>query len=184
MDHTQLVAEVVSIRRRTHADLNGDAWRWLSVWAAVSAGFVLILAVPALNELARWYWMAGVPVGLIGTGAAEYVDPKSDHRVRRREWPYWATGAGITAIITVGGPVLPGDWILVWIWIVLAAGFGVLLRLDGEPRFARGLWLVSAGFAMIGLVARDPVGASIVCGCVFVVTLLGTAWASHLRSTA
>ena len=183
MDHTQLLAEVASIRRKTHADLNGDAWRWLSVWAAVSFGFVLTLAVPSLNDLARWYWMAGVPVALMGTGFAEYVDPTSDRRVRRREWPYWATGAGITAVISFGGPMLPGEWILVWIWIVLAAGFAVLLTLDGEPRFARGLWAASAGFAVIGLVAREPVGASIVCGCVFVVTLSGTAWASHLKST-
>lgn len=183
MDHTQLLAEVASIRRKTHADLNGDAWRWLTVWAAVSFGFVLTLAVPAWNDVARWYWMAGVPIGMIGTGIVEYIDPTSDRRVRRREWPYWATGAGITAFITAGSAILPGAWILVWIWIVLAAGFAVLLRLDGEPRFARGLWALSAGFVPIGLFATEPVGASIVCGCVFVVGLLGTAWASHLKST-
>lgn len=183
MDHTQLLEEVASIRRKTQADLNGDAWRWLAVWSAVSLGFVLTLAVPAWNDLAHWYWLVGVPAGMVGTGLAEYVDPISDRRVRRREWPYWATGAGITALITAAGPILPGSWILVWIWIVLAGGFAVLLQLDGEPRFARGLWASSAGFGLIGLVAREPVGASIVCGCVFVIGLLGTAWASHLKST-
>ena len=183
MDHTQLLAEVASIRRKTQADLNRDAWRWLSVWAAVSFGFVLTLAVPAWNDVSRWYWIVGVPVGLVGTGAAEFLDPNSDRRVRRREWPYWATGAGITALITAAGSILPGAWILVWIWVVLAGGFAVLLRLDREPRFARGLWAMSAGFGLVWLLAREPVGASIVCGCVFVVGLLGTAWASHLKST-
>jgi hypothetical protein len=184
MDHRQLLAEVASIRRKTHADLNGDAWRWLSVWAAVSFGFLLTLAIPAWSDVARWYWMIGVPFGMIGTGVVEYVDPTSDRRVRRREWPYWATGAGIAALISGGATVLPGAWILVWIWIVLAGGFAVLLRLDGEPHAARRMWVMSAGFGVIGLIAREPVGASIVCGSVFVIGLLGTAWASHLKSKA
>ena len=184
MDHRQLLAEVTSIRKRTHADLNGESWRWLSVWSAASLGFVLTLVVPAWHGVTNWYWMAGVPVAMIATFLAEHADPTADRRVRRRGWPYWATGAAITSLITGAGMLVPGAWILVWIWIVFAGGFAVLLHLDGEPQFARGLVAMSATFALVGIVATDPVGASVVCGSVFVAGLSGMAWASRSKSAA
>lgn len=182
MDHSQLLNEVASIRRKAQDDLSGDAWRWLSVWAVLSFGFVVTLAIPWLHAASKWYWAAGVPLGLAGTALAERFDATIDRRVRRREWPYWAAGAGITVLSSAGSFLLPGAWTLVWLWIVLSAGFGVLLRLDGEQRLAQGLWLLAAAFALLAPVATDAVTTSIIFGSVFVVALVGTAGVSHVAS--
>lgn len=182
MDDSQLLDEVDSIRRRTQADLACGAWRWLLVWAGVAAGFVLTLAVPSLHAVSKWYWAAAVPLGLVATVLVDTLNPEADRRVRRREWPYWATAVGITFLNTAGSVVLPGPWMLIWLWVVLAAGFAVFLTLEREPQLSRMLWVIAGSFAFVGLIGADPFTASMMLGAVFVLALTGAAAVSHRRA--
>lgn len=179
MDDSQLLREIDSIRRRTQSDLACGAWRWLLVWATVAAGFVLTLAFPGLHAVSRWYWAAAVPLGLAATVLVDAFNSEADRRVRRREWPYWATGGAITVLNTGGGAVLPGGWMLIWLWIVLAGGFAVFLALEGERRLSRMLWVLAGVFAFVGLIGVDPLAGSTSLGAIFVLALTGAAAVSH-----
>lgn len=181
MNDAQLLAELSSIRRRTRADLACGAWRWLALWAALSFGFVLTLVVPALHTYAGHYWLAAVPVGLAGTVAVDIFNRGADRRVRRSEWPYWATAAGITVGNTTGSLVLTPQWMLVWLWVVFAAGFAVFLRLEGEVLISRILFACSAAFGLFGLLAGGGITTSITLGATFVLVLGVAAWAGYRR---
>lgn len=182
MDDSQLLAEVASIRRRTQADLACGAWRWLLVWAAVAGGFVLTLAYPSLHSVASWYWAAAVPIGLVATVLVDTFNSEAERRVRRREWPYWATAGAITVLNTAGSVVLPGPWMLIWLWVVLAGGFAVFLALEREPRLSRMLWVLAGVFSLVGLIGIDPLTGSMMLGAVFVLALTGAAAVSHRRA--
>lgn len=181
MDHVDLQSELDSIRRRTKRDLACGAWRWLSVWAVLSAVFVVTLAVPPWRGVAETYWLIGVPVGIVGTVVADMSNRAADRRVRRREWPYWATAAAMTVAGNLASFVLPGAWPAVWLWVVFCGGFGMLLRLEGEDRQARGFWVLGAVFALLAFTSFDPIATSVVFGAVFVTALVWAVW-SNLRA--
>lgn len=181
MNHSELLDELVSIKRRTHADLSAGAWRWLLVWAVISLGFVVMLAVPALHGPAKWYWTLAVPLGLGATMIVDRWNTGSDSRVRRRDLPYWLTTVGMLVLTTGGGFALPGRWPLVWLWVVLAGGFAVLLGLEGERRMSQALWLLTATFAVLAVIAVDPWSTSITFGGLFALALGFAAKASHSR---
>jgi hypothetical protein len=181
MNPSELFDELVSIKRRTHADLSAGAWRWLLVWAVISLGFVVMLAVPALHGPAKWYWTLAVPLGLVATMIADRSHAGSDSRVRRRDRPYWLTTAGMLVLTTAGGLTLPGGWPLVWLWVVLAGGFAVLLGLEGERRLSKALWLLTATFAVLAVIAVDPWSTSMTFGGMFSLALVFAAKASHGR---
>lgn len=183
MNDAQLLDELATIRRRTQRDLNNGAWRWLLLWAGISAGFVFTLAVPPLHPVSHWYWAAAVPLGLAGTVLVDLLNPDADSRVRKADWPYVATTVGITAANVAGSLVLPGAWVLVWIWIVFALGFSVLLRLEGEPRSARALVMLAGVYCVVGPMTTDAVSTSVVFGSVFVLALLLGAARERFRET-
>lgn len=182
MDDSLLLAEVESIRRRTQADLACGAWRWLLVWAGVAAGFVLTLAYPGWHGVSKWYWAVAVPLGLVVTVLVDTLNSEADRRVRRREWPYWATAGAITFLNTGGSVALPGPWMLIWLWVVLAGGFAVFLALEGEPQLSRMLWVLAGVFSFVGLIGIDPVAASMTLGAVFVGALTVAATVSRGRA--
>ncbi|HVR32101.1 MAG TPA: hypothetical protein VMS74_05255 [Acidimicrobiia bacterium] len=181
MNHSELLDELVSIKRRTHADLSAGAWRWLLVWAVISLGFVVMLAVPGFHGPARWYWTLAVPLGLGATMVADRWNTDSDSRVRRRDRPYWLTTAGMIVLTTGGGFILPGRWPLVWLWVVFAGGFAVLLGLEGERRLSQALWLLTATFAVLAAIAVDPWSTSMTFGGLLSLALVFAAKASHSR---
>lgn len=181
MNDAQLLDEMISIRQRTRLDLAFGAWRWMTVWTVVSFGFVVALAIPPLHTVASRYWLVGVPVGIAGTILAEVSNRSADRRVRRREWPYWATAAAMTVANTLGSVWLPGTWMLIWLWIVLAAGFSVLLGLDGEPAMSRLLAGMAVVFAAVAPLLTVHVQASIAMGAAFVLVLTGCAWLGYRR---
>ncbi|MFP5332048.1 MAG: hypothetical protein ACLGHX_06795 [Acidimicrobiia bacterium] len=181
MNDAQLLAELSSIRRRTRADLACGAWRWLSLWAALSFGFVLTLVVPGLHAYSGHYWLVAVPVGLAGTVAVDIFNRRADRRVRRSEWPYWATAVGITVGNTTGSLLLTPRWILVWLWVVFAVGFAVFLRLEGETLISRILFGCSGAFGLFGLLAGGGITTSITLGATFVLVLGVAAWAGYRR---
>ncbi|MEX0757686.1 MAG: hypothetical protein WD532_11975 [Acidimicrobiia bacterium] len=183
MNDAELLDELTAIRRRTQRDLNCGAWRWLLLWAGIFAGFVLTLAVPMLHPVAHWYWSAAVPLGLAGTVLVDLLNPETDRRVRRADWPYVATTVGITIANVAGSLLLPGAWVLVWIWIVFALGFAVLLRLEGEPRSARALVALAGVYGVVAPLTRDALSTSVVFGAVFVVALLLGAALGKLQET-
>ena len=183
MDDAQLLDELISIRRRTRRDLSCGAWRWMTVWAVVSFGFVVTLAVPSLHTVAARYWLVGVPVGIVGTMLADASNRGADRRVRRREWPYWATAAGITVANTMGSAWLPGNWILIWLWVVLAAGFSVLLWLEDDRAMSRLLAGMAVLFAAVAPLLTVQLHASIAMGAVFALVLAGSAWLGYRQET-
>lgn len=183
MNDAQLLDELAAIRCRTQRDLNNGAWRWLLLWAGLSAGFVLMLAVPVLHPVSRWYWSAAVPLGLAGTVLVDLLNPDADRRVCKAGWPYVAATLGITIANVAGSLLLPGAWVLVWIWIVFALGFAVLLRLEGEPRLAQALFALAGIYCVIAPLTPDALSTSVVFGAVFVVALLLGAAIGRLRET-
>lgn len=184
MNDAELLDELAAIRRRTQRDLNSGAWRWLFLWAGLSAGFVLTLAVPVLQPISHWYWSVAVPLGLTGTVLADLLNPDTDRRVRKADWPYVATTVGITIANVAGSLLLPGEWVLVWIWIVFALGFAVLLWLEGERQFARALVVLAGAYCIVAPMTRDALSTSVVFGAVFVVALLLSAGLGRLREIA
>ncbi|MDX1450048.1 MAG: hypothetical protein R3246_13400 [Acidimicrobiia bacterium] len=181
-DSSTLLAELTTLRRRTRSDLDSGGWRWMFVWAAVSAGFVVALAVPALHGLAAGYWAFGVPVGVLGTMATDLLH--RERRVRRREWPYWATALAITVANVAGSFLLPTGWMLVWLWIVLASGFSVLLWLERERVASRLLAAQAILFAVVSPFVTSRLGASVVMGAVFTLVLVATGWLGLSRERA
>ena len=181
MNHSELLDELVSIKRRTHADLSAGAGRWLLLWAVISLGFVVMLAVPRLHGAAKWYWTLAVPLGLGATVIVDRWNTASDSRVRRRDRPYWLTTVGMIVLTTGGGFVLPGRWPLVWLWVVFAGGFATLLALEGERRLSQALWLLAATFAVLAGFAVDPWSTSVTFGAVFSLALIFAAKANHSR---
>ncbi len=170
--------ELMEIRRRTRRDLSQDAWRWLLIWAALAFGFVVSVAVPAFHGLAAWYWTVGVPIGLLGTIAADVTRPGAN-RVRRGEHRYWLVAAAITALNVGGSLVLPLDWLLIWLWAVFAAGFAVFLRLANLPAVSRPLWMLAAVALPMGAASTDRTQTTVVLGLGFVASLLVAAKVSH-----
>jgi hypothetical protein len=181
MNDSQLLDELVSIRKRTQADLSCGAWRWLLVWAAASFGFVLALAVPGWHRLAGSYWLVMLPAAVAATVFLDVTNRTTDRRVRRRNWPYLAATLGITMANTVGSLVLPKPWMALWFWVVFCAGFGVLLSLEGERSVARALWVLGGVFAVMAPLSTDPAATSVVYGAIFVVALLTAAASDRSR---
>lgn len=179
MNDSQLLDELVSIRQRTRRDLSSGAWRWMTVWAVVSFGFVISLAVPSLHTVAARYWLAAVPIGILGTMLAEASNRSVDRRVRRRQWPYWATAAGITVANTIGSVWLPGNWILIWLWVVLATGFSILLWLENDRAMSRLLAGMAVLFAAVAPLLSVQLHASIAMGALFALVLAGSAWLGY-----
>lgn len=151
----------------------------MTVWAVVSFGFVITLAVPSLHPIAARYWLVGVPVGILGTMLADASNRSADRRVRRREWPYWATAAGITVANTLGSVWLPGNWMLIWLWVVLAVGFSVLLWLENDRAMSRLFAGLAVLFAALAPFLTVRLHASIAMGAVFVLVLAGSAWLGY-----
>jgi hypothetical protein len=179
MDHADLLQELQSIRRRTNDDLASGAWRWLVLWSVVSLGFVLTLVVPWLRPLAYHYWAYALPAGLAGTVLVDATNTRADRRVRRNDWPYAITTLAMVVATVGAGLVLPGRGTLVWLWIVLAAGFGTLLTLEGERLLGRAFGVLAVVFVLVAPFSVDPVGTSVAFGAVLAAALSGAALIGH-----
>ncbi|HSJ29743.1 MAG TPA: hypothetical protein VLB67_16175 [Acidimicrobiia bacterium] len=179
MDHADLLDELHSIRRRTNADLASGAWRWLTLWAGVCFGFLSTLVIPPLHPASRRYWLYALPLGLAGTVIVDAFNKRADRRVRRNDWPYVATTLAMVVATTGASLVLPGRGMLVWLWIVLAAGFGTLLTLDGERTLGRAFGGLTLVFAVVAPFTVDATTTSIAFGTVVVAALVAAALIGH-----
>lgn len=176
-----ILTEIDALRRVTRTELQGSSWCWLLVWAVASAGSVATLAVPALNPVAGWYWMVAVPVAVVVMVLLE-ARVGDSARARNRAGAYWLTGAGIGILNFGGGVLLPGDWMVIWLWAVMAAGFAVLLHLDRHRLAAGAFASLVPVFITAGALSDDRLTTSSVIGALFTAALVVTAWIIRSRA--
>ena len=167
-----LLDEVSSLREGTRAELRSDQWQWLWVWAAVCLGAGASVYVPGLSEYSGFYWILAVPLGLAAT---VLIERRIEERrsVRLAGWPFWTTGVGIGVLNFGGSLVLSTEVLVVFIWVVLAAGFGVLAWL-GRLRWPAGFFFgLSVMSAVLGFLVEDTFELYPILGFLFAAAITG-----------
>lgn len=164
-----MLEEIGSLRSAVEEEIRSDSWQWLLIWSVVCLGAGVTAWLEAVREYAGFYWLPAVPLALAATA---WVELRIERRrfVRQRVWPYWATGAGIGLANLVGSIWFSERVIVVWVWVVLAAGFSVLCRLGYQDRAARVFVWLAGGSALAGVMVSDTFALYPVLALVFAVT--------------
>lgn len=172
LDAQALLSEVSDLRRDTRADLQSCTWMWFLLWSAIAGGAA---ASVLWEEVAGWYWLGAVPIGLIGTALIDLRWTR-EAGVRRHDWPYWAIGGAITVLNTVASGFLSPEVVVVWVWVVLGLGFAGFCLLERAPEAAG----VLLGYAIVavaaGVVVSDTFALYPLLALAFALTLAGIAW--------
>jgi hypothetical protein len=153
MDHEvsspdEILAEVGRVRRQTRRTLAEGSWRYLLVWSVVFLGSW----VSSFFPLASFYWIVGVPLGYLGMWL---IFRGQEPVAWNKDAPYWLTGLAIGVLNTVAGFTLPDEAVVVVVWVVLGAGFGVLSWLDRQPGAAGLFFGLAVASGVLGIVVED-----------------------------
>lgn len=144
-----LLKELNSLSVNTRRILREDGWQWLLIWAAVCAG-------AGISELigVEWYWLIALPVALVLTAV---VTMRIDSRkpVRRKAWPYWIIGVGITTANVLGGLTMSPETLSFAGWVVFGAGFTGFALLERQHWAAGLLASLSMLSLVLGVVSED-----------------------------
>jgi hypothetical protein len=178
-DAQSLLAEVGRLKEQTRVELQTDGWQWLLVWGMVCLGAALSASTP----FAPWYWVAAVPVALFVTWRLQaHLNGRAP--VRRKEWPYWAIGAAMTVVLFGSSFVVPGEIMVVLVWVVFGLGFGGLASLDRQWLQAVLFGSLALGSLVAGIVVEDRFPLYALLGFLYAAGMLATAgalWATRRR---
>jgi len=144
-----LLEELNSLSANTRRILREDGWQWLLIWAAVCAG-------AGISELigVGWYWLFALPVALVLTAVVTMrIDSKKP--VRRKAWPYWLIGGGITTANVLGSLTMSPETLSFAGWVVFGVGFTGFALLERQPWVAGLLATLSMLSLVLGLVSED-----------------------------
>lgn len=168
-DARRLIGEIDRLQSDTRSRLAREDWQTLAVWGLVCAGAVL----SAFTPLAGWYWLIGVPVGLLGT---LFLERKGHEAVARSSTPYWLIGAGIGALNSIAGILFPPEFIVVSMWVVLALGFAAMCLIERRAMptgLLVGVAVLASGAAVVGV---NPFDIYALAGSAVAAILLYASW--------
>lgn len=144
----ELLADVTRVKAHARQSLLSANWSMFILWGVISAISVTPLLAGA--EDIGIYWLVAAP---IGAAISFWLGSRhsADLGLGESALPYALTGIGMFVFAFGGSFVLESRWAIVWVFTVVAVGFGVFAVLDAQRPVLYLVILLVGAFVALGI---------------------------------
>lgn len=144
----ELLANVSRVKAHARQSMLSGNWSMFILWGVISLLSVAPLLAGA-DDIGI-YWLIAAPIGAaisFWLGARHSEELGVGESVR----PYALTALGIFVFAFAGSALIESRWAIVWVFIVVAVGFGVFAILDHQRPVLYLSALMVVAFVVLGV---------------------------------
>jgi hypothetical protein len=156
----ELLANVTRVQSHARQSMLSASWSIFILWGVISAVSVVPLLLGA--DDIGYYWLVAAPIGAI---ASFWLGARHSEDVGAGEssLPYALTAIGIFVFAFAGSILIDSRWAIVWVFSVVAVGFGVFAILDRQQPVLYLVGLLVVAFVGLGLGLDDSTSLYLSC---------------------
>lgn len=156
----ELLADVSRVQAHARQSILSANWSMFLLWGFISVASVAPLLAGA--DHIGFYWLVAAPIGGLLSfwlGARH----SAELGVGESPVPYALTGVGIFVFAFAGSWYLDSRWAIVWVFTVVAVGFGVFALLDRQRTVLLLVAVLVGLFVALGFGVEDDVALYLSC---------------------